>query len=299
MNRFFTLLLMVIFIKGFGQISSYQKFFSYFQKEKNTHIILRKFQLNDAKNHYFAVEANSLKTVLIHGGHFREIPLQQLRKRFGNSQYFKVLKFSDALFSGLQDNGIKSLQGNYGFAVTTDLCPSTKNLEFNFYNHLPQMVSGKKSVPVTVFLSGLWLKKHQPELRKLLELQSKKQISITWGNHSYTHPYHPKLPMDRNFLLSSDHLENEILDTEKEMLKNAILPSVYFRFPGLVSNRQTFDFVKSFGLIVVNTDSWLAKNQFPQDGSIALLHGNGNEPEGIIKFSDWAKGKNEEKLEPL
>jgi hypothetical protein len=42
--------------------------------------------------------------------------------------------------------------------------------------------------------------------------------------------------------------------------------------------------ITAYGLIPVGSDAWLAKNQKPQNGSIVLVHANGNEPYGIKQF---------------
>jgi hypothetical protein len=34
----------------------------------------------------------------------------------------------------------------------------------------------------------------------------------------------------------------------------------------------------------VGSDAWLGKNQWPSEGSIVLVHANGNEPYGIARF---------------
>jgi hypothetical protein len=76
----------------------------------------------------------------------------------------------------------------------------------------------------------------------------------------------------------------EILRTEQAMLEHGMVPSVFFRFPGLVSSRELFDRVVAHGLVPVGSDAWLAKGQGPAEGSIVLVHGNGNEPIGIEDF---------------
>jgi len=75
------------------------------------------------------------------------------------------------------------------------------------------------------------------------------------------------------------------------MLKNGLLPSVFFRFPGLVSDQQLVYRITDFGLIPIGTDAWLAKGQAPQAGSIVLIHGNGNEPVGVNDFIALLKQK--------
>jgi len=83
----------------------------------------------------------------------------------------------------------------------------------------------------------------------------------------------------------------EVLETEKAMLKNGLLPSVFFRFPGLVSDQQLVDKIVGFGLIPIGSDAWLAKGQLPKSGSIVLIHGNGNEPIGVDDFIKLLKSK--------
>jgi len=75
------------------------------------------------------------------------------------------------------------------------------------------------------------------------------------------------------------------------MLRNGLLPSVFFRFPGLVSDQQLVFKITDFGLIPIGTDAWLAKGQAPQAGSIVLIHGNGNEPVGVNDFIALIKEK--------
>ena len=75
-----------------------------------------------------------------------------------------------------------------------------------------------------------------------------------------------------------------MLATERELLERGLLPSVFFRFPGLVSSRALVETVVSLGLVPLGSDAWLAKGQQPGDGSIVLVHGNSNEPLGVTRF---------------
>jgi hypothetical protein len=63
-----------------------------------------------------------------------------------------------------------------------------------------------------------------------------------------------------------------------------IVPSVFFRFPGLVSDKDHVLAVMAYGLIPVGSDAWLGKNEQPKVGSIVLVHANGNEPIGVRRF---------------
>jgi peptidoglycan/xylan/chitin deacetylase (PgdA/CDA1 family) len=112
-----------------------------------------------------------------------------------------------------------------------------------------------------------------------------KTIIVTWINHSYNHRNSKTLPLRENFLLEKGtDISFEILQTEKKMIENGLLPSIFFRFPGLVSDDSIFVRVTDFGLIPVGSDAWLGKGQRPKDGSIVLVHANGNEPLGINRF---------------
>jgi len=45
-------------------------------------------------------------------------------------------------------------------------------------------------------------------------------------------------------------LEDEILDIEKKLIENAQIPSIFMRFPGLISNEKVFkNVVYKYGLI--------------------------------------------------
>ncbi|MGZ3874292.1 MAG: hypothetical protein ACXVJD_15320 [Mucilaginibacter sp.] len=92
-------------------------------------------------------------------------------------------------------------------------------------------------------------------------------------------------------LEAGTNINYEVLETEMAMLKNGLLPSVFFRFPGLVSDQQLVYEITDFGLIPVGTDAWLAKGQQPHAGSIVLIHGNGNEPVGVNDFIKLLRSK--------
>ena len=127
---------------------------------------------------------------------------------------------------------------------------------------------------------------------KLKKLQQDKEIYITWVNHSFNHHVSPTAPLKENFLLEhGTDIYFEVTETEKAMLKNGLLPSVFFRFPGLVSDQQLVNTITNFGLIPIGTDAWLAKGQQPQAGSIVLIHGNGNEPTGVNDFIKLLQSK--------
>jgi hypothetical protein len=89
-----------------------------------------------------------------------------------------------------------------------------------------------------------------------------------------------------NFLLTPGvNFAEEVLGTEKLLISKGLVPSVFFRFPGLVANQEKMAQLSEWGLVAVGADAWIGKGQKPHPGSIVLLHGNGNEPKGLELFT--------------
>lgn len=82
--------------------------------------------------------------------------------------------------------------------------------------------------------------------------------------------------------------EEEILEVEKMLILNGELPSILFRFPGLISNKNLIEnLVKKYSLIPLGTNNWLAKEEKSiESGDIILVHGNLNEHKGIEIFNN-------------
>jgi hypothetical protein len=185
-----------------------------------------------------------------------------------------------------------------GAFVTGDLCPSSKPLDRRFFEKL--MTTGRDA-PVALSISGLWLLHHAADFHWLMDRQAEGALDIVWTNHSYHHPYAKGRPDDQTFMLTKGlDADFEILETERLLIANGGVPSVFFRFPGLVSNSPLMDAVRRHHLIVLGTDAWLAKGQRPGEGSIMLVHPNGNEEGGIDRFARYVdQGTIAHPLEPV
>jgi hypothetical protein len=181
-----------------------------------------------------------------------------------------------------------------GQFLTIDMCPSAKVFERNFFNALNARADETHhAIPVALAITGLWMIDHQKEFDWLIQQEKANKLQITWINHSFSHVYYTDLPPTENFLLSPQtNFTHEILDVEKMLLEKHQLPSVFFRFPGLVSDEKLILELRNFSLIPIGSDAWLAKGQPIESGSIILVHGNSNEPEGIEKFMSIFKQKN-------
>lgn len=212
-------------------------------------------------------------------------------------RYFQLLDRANTAPYPLQNDGIT--QAERGIAITTDLCPSSKQgFERRLYEALMERFS--PSAPVTLFITGKWIKKHTEAFAQLLAWEKAHKLSITWGNHTYSHPYHPNIPLKENFALSKDYtLKNDTLRLEKELIERGVTPSVFFRFPGLVSDQKSMQTIHDLGLIVIGSNTWIAKGEKPKEGSIILLHGNKNEAKGVEMFLKMLKQRKIQKISSL
>ncbi|NVO18372.1 MAG: polysaccharide deacetylase [Bacteroidetes bacterium] len=251
-------------------------------------LALRQFNRGNS-TFYWVVNTSTLETSVISPQEIKFTPcsFDSACALLRETAYVKALKDALANSMKLQDAGIThSIPSERGIVLTIDLCPSSKKLDRELFTRTISILGKKESpVPLAISVSGSWMKEHPDDLTWILELVRNKKIHVDWINHSFTHPTSKTLPLDRNFLLEKGtSIREEVLKNEALMLECGILPSVFFRFPGLVSDQTIFDEICSFGLIPVGSDAWLAKNQEPNKGSIVLIHGNGNEPLGIEKF---------------
>ncbi|XPV70509.1 MAG: polysaccharide deacetylase family protein [Halarcobacter sp.] len=251
--------------------------------ENKYYTILRSFSIDD-KKYFLVVDENSLQTKVLKKEYF----FKARENKLNNSKYKKLLnQYSKPIFT-LKNYGLKHINSN-SIYLTVDLCPSSKSgYEDSFFNSLNKIYQKHRDIPISIFISGKWIDKHEKQFLELLSLQKKGILDITWGNHTYNHPYNKKLPLEKNFLLiDKTNIIDEVLDLEKLLLSYGLTPSILFRFPGLISDKKSSLLINSLGLIPVGSDTWLAKNEMIKQGSLVLIHGNKNEPKGIIKFNEF------------
>jgi hypothetical protein len=286
----FTLLLIFSVSSQPQNIQDYQKYFAVCKSKttQQSYIAIRKFNSSDKIN-YLVVNPKNLSTFI-----YSEDQLivkadlwNNILDQFNNTPYIKALHESYDNADVIQDAGITHFPSiEKGANLTIDLCPSSKPLDRNlFIDLIDNFGSEEKPVPIAISITGIWMNVHQSDLDWLKNLVDKTEISITWINHSYNHKTSRVLPLKENFLLEKGtDLNYEVFETEIKMIEEGLIPSVFFRFPGLVSDKEIFEKINDFGLIPIGSDAWLGKNQWPKDGSIILLHGNGNELIGIERF---------------
>jgi peptidoglycan/xylan/chitin deacetylase (PgdA/CDA1 family) len=209
-----------------------------------------------------------------------------------STRYYQLLNKNTAAPYPLENQGVTHADSSVKENILTiDLCPSSKPFEADFFKKLVQLAdTSHKPTPITISISGMWLIEHPEEFKWLVSKEKEKKLEITWANHSFSHVYYSDIPNSENFLLSPNtNVETEVLLTEKYLLEEGEMPSVFFRFPGLVSDEALVKKIKQYGLIPLGADAWIAKNQRITPGGIILVHGNSNEHDGIVTLSPLLK----------
>jgi peptidoglycan/xylan/chitin deacetylase (PgdA/CDA1 family) len=219
-----------------------------------------------------------------------------------NTPFIKALDRSTAPPYRLQNHGaVRAPLPAEGMFLTVDMCPSTRPFEKEFFTAVAGLSrENGRPAPLAIAMTGSWLANHRDELAWLVGLIREGTLAVTWVNHSYSHPYEPKAPLERNFLLTpGSDFEREVLATERLLLENGLLPSPFFRFPGLVADGRLLQKLRQLALIPIGSDAWLAKGENPTSGSFILVHGNGNEPQGIKKIMPLLRKESAIRLLPL
>lgn len=274
--------------QNFSKIENYHVMYGVADHPPRQLMILRAFTDHD-RRYLLLLNPQTLETRIDLASFYqlREMTIAQARAFFRNTPYGRALEKAESASKSLQDAGIETgVPKEKGISLTADLCPSRKPLARNLFTAMiADFKTVEQPVPIALSITGVWMRQHPADLAWLKALEAQHQVIITWINHSYTHRVSATAPLKQNFLLEpGTDINYEVLETEKAMLRNGLLPSAFFRFPGLVSDRQLVYRITDFGLIPIGTDAWLAKGQQAQNGSIVLIHGNGNEPIGVQDF---------------
>ena len=236
--------------------------------------MLRRFNM-EGKARTLAIDTRTLQTTIL------PLPKRTTTCR-SDSRYRRLLRRTGSPPYPLQNDGIT--HGKEGLYLTTDLCPSSKK---GFEKRLYEAIIRRfpHPVPVTLFVTRRWIERHPTAFETLRQWERNGSLAVTWGNHTARHHYHPGKALAENFVLSpEENLTEDILTLERALLERGVPPSIFFRFPGLVSDEKAIHTVTRLGLIPIGTDAWLAKGQMPKEGSIILVHGNKNEPKGVTIF---------------
>ena len=287
------LLILVLILSNFfliaqDEISNYKVYFAAGEFKNKTILVIRKYE-QSGKEFYIGVDPEDLETQIIPANQISAETLswQQILNNLHDTPYVRAIQTAERQSFSLQNSGIvHGFPKEKGVTLTIDLCPSDKPLDRIIFKTLvTEFQKTEKPVPLALSITGRFMLTHSEDMTWIKDLIASGEISVTWINHTYNHNFNPRVPLKENFLLEpGTDLNFEILGTEIALLQHGLLSSVFFRFPGLVSDHNVMDKVIEYGLIPIGSDAWLAKGQPIHSGSIVLIHGNGNEPLGINDF---------------
>lgn len=273
---------------NYTNITGYKVYYGWASHYPQDWLIIRSF-VNDGKSYCLLVDPQTLQTKVDEQSFYKIRPLtwDEARTFFKKTPYMRAIAKAEKRSVSIQDAGIEAgMPKLTGISLTADLCPSHRPLDRRIFTEIfAEFQQVERPAPIALSITGIWMRQHPADLAWLKQQQANNDIRITWINHSYNHRVSPTAPLKQNFLLEpGTDINYEVLETEKAMLKNGLLPSVFFRFPGLVSDQQLVYRITDFGLIPIGSDAWLAKGQKANAGSIVLIHANGNEPLGVNDF---------------
>ena len=181
--------------------------------------------------------------------------------------------------------------------LTVDLCWSLRPLDPDLIGLICETAAARgRPVPVALFVSGRWVEQHPDEMSTLVALATNGAADVTWGLHSWEHPKTPTGMTE----WTAARIRQDTTRLEQLLLSWGIVPTVYYRFPNLVHDRERLGAILALDLLPIDCDSWLAVRdrargtvrgelfgRLPAAGSVLLVHGNGNEPVGIRLLREW------------
>lgn len=273
------------------QIKAYHQIKKYYKYDNQLFMSIRSFQYKET--HYFLIlNLDTLKTNILSSKTIKNY--KNISQPTRTTTYNKLLKTALKNTNSLSNAGVtEAFTREKGIYLTIDMCPSKKHgFEKGLFKRL---INSKKEgkTPISIAITYKWAINHQKEFSWLLK--QKEHIDITWINHSKTHYYNPKIKMlKKNFMLhDSTELRSEIFDVEKMLILNNQIPSLFFRFPGLISDKNLVQqVIENYSLIPLGTNNWLVKSQKEfKLNQIVLVHGNLNEREGISLFNQYYDNK--------
>jgi peptidoglycan/xylan/chitin deacetylase (PgdA/CDA1 family) len=284
-----------------GKITGYRSVFKPGRDPSgNIRIAIRQFE-SDAVAHYLLVDPVTLETSLARAAAI-DFSRGPSPAAIQNTPFLKALDRHTSPPYKLQNHGAGHADFPVnGMFLTVDMCPSRRPFEKEFFSAVAELSrQSGRGTPLAIAMTGNWLENHRDELGWLKDQVAQGKLAITWVNHSYNHFYEPKTPLERNFLLAAGtDFTQEVLATEQLMLENGLTPSPFFRFPGLVADRNLLVQLRELALLPIGSNAWLAKGEAPHSGSIILVHGNGNEPPGIAAAFKILRGDRGVRLLPL
>ncbi len=273
-----------------NKIQNYKVIKEQYLYENREVLLIREFEM-EKKAFYLAIDPNSLETLVIEKN---EKLIKAKEDILKNSNFQKLTSKANKNKLLLANAGINApLNLNNKKYLTIDMCPSSKKgFEKEFFQNIINLQKTQnQKISIAVAITYDWVLGHKEEFLWLIN--HKNSLDITWINHSKTHFFDRKEEdLSKNFMLKNKKaFKNEVLDVEKMLILNHQIPSILFRFPGLISDKELVEkLLNNYSLVPLGTNNWLVKTQKEMGkNDIVLVHGNLNEHLGIEMINKTLK----------
>lgn len=179
---------------------------------------------------------------------------------------------------GFQGQYTNAQAGVTNLYLTTDLCPYRTNYNRDFFTTLQaHKKQTGQDIPLLIFFTGRWIQSNPQAFREIC----RSGLPFTAGNHTFSHT-----------ILKEDSdvpaLEKDILKNETYLLTQGILPSPFFRFPGLRYGPRHLQLLRRLNLLPVGVAIWMGQKHIPDEGVI-LVHTNGTQDIEVKRFIRFLK----------
>lgn len=247
-------------------------------------VALRRFLLNDERAVLLA-HADNLNTYVVHEEALKQNARPARDEEIDRSVFINTLAHTrEHVIDRIREDIIA--KPAFSFVLTVDLCQSRRRWDEDLFRRLIDL-SNLIDTPISigVAITGRWALRHKSSFEALKRWSEQEKINIIWINHSMNHP----LRQDRfgRYLFLTDRrvdFRDDVLSLEVLLLENGITPSIWFRFPGLVYDERVLSELNQLSLLPLDANVWLANTAGIEDGSVVLVHGNGNERSGLRKL---------------
>jgi len=253
---------------GIYNLKPIQMFVSIPEIEK--HILLfREFERNDEKL-FLGADLDSLETKIL-----RQEDISYFEDYSQEAQTSKLYKLIHT------KNPVKNFSGN-GYTLMIELAEKV-NKKYKFERDLFLFLGTQKEAGhINVIVSNRWILEDKVNFRIIDSLIDKKKLNVVWITK----------------VLDSEKLENEILNTERLLLEQGQLPSIFFKVDG-DWNQNLAKKLQSFSLIPIEPSSILSKGGKIKKGSMVLVKGDGTESKYVKMIINESKKKNSLQIQSL
>ena len=253
---------------GIYNLKPIQMFVSIPEIEK--HILLfREFERNDERL-FLAADLDSLETMILRPEDISYF--EDYSKEAENSRLYKLIHTK---------NPVRNFSGT-GYTLMIELTEKIGK-KYKFERDLFLFLAAQKQAShINVIVSNRWILEDKANFRRIDSLIEQKKLNVVWIIKA----------------LDYDKLENEILNTERLLLEQGQLPSIFFKIDG-GWNESVAKKLQSFSLIPLDANSVLSKGGKIKKGSMVLVKGDGTESKYVKMIMDESKKKKSLQIQSL